>query len=134
MVDESAPKRATAVIATVKGDIHDIGKNIVALMLKNHGFTVVDLGRDVPNEEVIRAAEEHEAAVVLLSALLTTTMERMGECAEMMRQKQMKSALMVGGAVVTPAFAKQIGALYSADAAQAVEVAKKAARERGYAF
>ncbi len=134
MVDESAPKKATAVIATVKGDIHDIGKNIVALMLKNHGFTVVDLGRDVPNEEVIRAAEEHEAAVVLLSALLTTTMDRMGECAEMMRQKQMKSALMVGGAVVTPAFAEQIGALYSADAAEAVEVAKRAARERGFAF
>ena len=95
---------------------------------------MVDLGRDVPNEEVIRAAEEHEAAVVLLSALLTTTMDRMGECAEMMRQKQMKSALMVGGAVVTPAFAEQIGALYSADAAEAVEVAKRAARERGFAF
>lgn len=119
-------KLARVVIATVQGDIHDIGKNIVALMLKNHGFDVIDLGRDVKNECVVQAAKEYQAQIVMLSALLTTTMPRMGEVAQMLRATGLGCTLMVGGAVVTPEYAKEIGALYSKDAAQAVEVAKAA--------
>ena len=129
---EGIEAKATAVIATVKGDIHDIGKNIVGMMLKNHGFEVIDLGRDVPNEVIIEEAKKRNATVVGLSALITTTMPRMGECARLLREQQLKCALMVGGAVVTPEYAQEIGALYSKDAQQAVEVARAAARKRGF--
>jgi len=117
-------ERPVAVFATVEGDIHDIGKNIVALMLGNHGFNVVDLGKDVKAEDIVRAAVEHKADIIGLSALMTTTMVRMEDTVRLVREKGMHIDVMVGGAVVTPAFAESIGARYSSDAVDAVRLAK----------
>ena len=108
----------------MEGDIHDIGKNIVALMLGNHGFNVVDLGKDVKAEDIVRAAVEHKADIIGLSALMTTTMVRMEDTVRLVREKGMHIDVMVGGAVVTPAFAESIGARYSSDAVDAVRLAK----------
>ena len=113
-----------AVIATVEGDIHDIGKNIVGLMLKNNGFAVVDLGRDVKKERVAEAARKYKADVVGLSALLTTTMEKMADTVALLKKEGYSGGIMVGGAVVTPEFAQELGVHYSSDAAQAVTLAK----------
>lgn len=117
--------KPVVVIATVEGDIHDIGKNLVALMLKNHGFQVIDLGKDVPKEEIVRAAKENNARIIALSALMTTTMQRMKEVIVYARQQGVDAKIMVGGAVITRDYAEQIGADgYSADAAEAVKIAK----------
>ena len=114
------------VIATVEGDIHDIGKNLVALMLKNHGFQVIDLGKDVPKEEIIRAAQEHNADIIALSALMTTTMQRMKEVVDYAREQNVQAKIMIGGAVITQEYADEIGADgYSGDAAEAVKLAKR---------
>lgn len=128
-----ATERPVAVFATVEGDIHDIGKNIVALMLGNHGFNVVDLGKDVKAEDIVRAAAEHKADIIGLSALMTTTMVRMEDTVRLVRERGMNVDVMVGGAVVTPAFAESIGARYSSDAVDAVRLAKSimAARKAG---
>lgn len=116
----------TVVIATVKGDIHDIGKNLVALMLKNHGFTVVDLGKDVPKEEIIRAAKEHQARIIALSALMTTTMQEMKNVINFAKTEGVEAKVMIGGAVITQEYADEIGADgYSKDAADAVKLAQK---------
>ncbi len=114
------------VIATVEGDIHDIGKNLVALMLKNYGFRVIDLGKDVPKEEIIRAAKENDAQIIALSALMTTTMRRMKEVIEYAKAEGVRAKVMIGGAVITEDYAEEIGADgYSADAADAVKLAKR---------
>lgn len=114
------------VIATVEGDIHDIGKNLVALMLKNYGFKVIDLGKDVSKEEIIKAAKEHNAQIIALSALMTTTMQRMREVIEFARENQVAAKVMIGGAVITRDYAEEIGADgYSKDAADAVKLAKR---------
>ena len=114
------------VIATVAGDIHDIGKNLVALMLKNYGFRVIDLGKDVPRETIVEEAVKSQAQVIALSALMTTTMQEMKRVVEYAREKQVKAKIMIGGAVITPEYAAEIGAdAYSRDAAEAVRVAKK---------
>ncbi|MGN0377183.1 MAG: cobalamin-dependent protein, partial [Suilimivivens sp.] len=114
------------VIATVAGDIHDIGKNLVAMMLKNYGFRVIDLGKDVPRETIIEAAREHHAAIIALSALMTTTMQEMKHVIEYAKQQQITAKVMIGGAVITQDYADEIGAdAYSKDAAEAVRVAKK---------
>lgn len=124
--ESSGGDMPVVVIATVEGDIHDIGKNLVALMLKNHGFQVIDLGKDVPKEEIIRAAREHNADIIALSALMTTTMQRMKEVAAYAREQEVRAKIMIGGAVITQEYADEIGADgYSADAAEAVKVAKK---------
>jgi 5-methyltetrahydrofolate--homocysteine methyltransferase len=123
----SGEKYGTVVICTVHGDIHDIGKNIVAMMLENHGFHVVDLGKDVPNEEVVRAAEEHNAALVCLSSLLTTTMPEMEKVGNLLKQAGLPAKLMIGGAVVTEEYALSIGAHYSRDAVEAANLAKRLA-------
>lgn len=116
------------VIATVEGDIHDIGKNLVALMLKNYGFKVIDLGKDVPKETIIAAAKEHNAKIIALSALMTTTMQRMREVIEEARKEGLTSKVMIGGAVITEDYADEIGADgYSKDAADAVKLAKRLA-------
>jgi len=113
------------VIATVEGDIHDIGKNLVAMMLKNYGFRVVDLGKDVPKEQIIQKAMEEHADIIALSALMTTTMQRMKEVVTAVKEKGLKTKVMIGGAVTTPEFMKEIGADgYAKDAAEAVKVAK----------
>jgi len=118
--------KARIVIATVKGDIHDIGKNIVALMLKNYGFKVYDLGKDVSAEEIIKAAKEKGAKIIGLSALMTTTMMEMKTVIELAKKEGLTAKFMVGGAVVTESFAKEIGADgYSEDAYSAVKLANK---------
>ena len=116
----------TIVIATVKGDIHDIGKNLVALMLKNYGFDVIDLGKDVPKEDIIKSAAANNASIIALSALMTTTMKEMKNVIDYAKEQNIGAKIIVGGAVVTPEYAKEIGADgYSADAADTVRVVKK---------
>ena len=117
---ESRPK---IILATVEGDIHDIGKNIVGLLLANHGFEIFDLGKDVPAADIVKAAMENDVAIVGLSALMTTTMPRMEETILLLKKEKCTCHVMVGGAVVTPEYAKSIGANYSADAVEAVRVA-----------
>lgn len=116
----------TVVIATVQGDIHDIGKNLVGLMLKNHGFHVIDLGKDVSKEAIAEAALTNHAAIIGLSALMTTTMQEMKHVVDYVHEKGIPVRIMIGGAVITPEYAKEIGAdAYSKDAAEAVVVAKR---------
>ena len=125
---EDADPNATPgkiVIATVKGDIHDIGKNLVALMLKNNGFTVIDLGKDVSKEEIVETAIREEADIIALSALMTTTMKEMQEVVDYAKEKGCRSVIMIGGAVITQEYSDDIGAGgYSEDAAQAVKLAQ----------
>ena len=114
------------VIATVKGDIHDIGKNIVGLMLRNYGFKVYDLGKDVSAERIIDEAKSLKAHIVGLSALMTTTMVEMKEVIKLAREESLNCKFMIGGAVVDDEYAKEIGADgYSKDAYEAVKLAKR---------
>ena len=123
--DAAAVDMPVVVIATVEGDIHDIGKNLVTLMLRNYGFQVIDLGKDVPNDEIIRAAQENNAQIIALSALMTTTMQRMREVVAIAKERNLKTKIMIGGAVVTQDYADEIGADgYSRDAAEAVRLAQ----------
>ncbi len=118
----------TIVIGTVKGDLHDIGKNLVASMLEGCGFHVVNLGVDIPAEKFVNAARENNARIICLSALLTTTMGYMKEVIEAVNNSDLKGKvkIMVGGAPVTESFALQIGACgYSDNANSAVSLAKK---------
>ena len=118
--------RGTIVIATVKGDIHDIGKNIVKVLLENYGYTVVDLGRDVDPQKVVEAARRHQAPLVGLSALMTTTVKNMEETISQLRQAGLTCKVMVGGAVLTPEYAAQIGAdFYAKDAKDSVDIARR---------
>jgi len=118
----------TAVIGTIKGDLHDIGKNLVAMMWKGANIEVVDLGTNVPAEKFVAAAREHGASIVGISALLTTTMVGMGEVVAAIRAADLGDVkVIVGGAPVTAEYAASIGAdAYAPDAASAVEVAKQA--------
>lgn len=113
------------ILATVRGDIHDIGKNIVGLMLKNNGFDVLDLGKDVSPELIVGAAREYKPDIVGLSALMTTTMANMEETVRAMRHAGIACEIMVGGAVVTREFADTIGASYARDGVDAVRVAEE---------
>ncbi|WP_026662674.1 homocysteine S-methyltransferase family protein [Butyrivibrio proteoclasticus] len=122
---DSGEKLPSIVIATVHGDIHDIGKNLVALMLKNYGFNVIDLGKDVPREEIIKAAREYDAKIIALSALMTTTMKEMKNVVDLAHAENLDAKIIIGGAVVTQDYADEIGADgYSSDAADAVRVVK----------
>ena len=114
---------ATIVIATVEGDIHDIGKNLVALMLRNYGFRVIDLGKNVPKEEIVKTALLENADFIVLSALMTTTMMEMKEVISHRDACGCKAKVLIGGAVITQSFADEIGADgYSKDAADAVRL------------
>ncbi len=118
-------ERPVIVLATVEGDIHDIGKNIVALLLGNHGFEVVDAGKDVKAEDIVKVAIKHKASIIGLSALMTTTMVRMEDTVKIVQEQKLPFKIMIGGAVVTQAFADSIAAHgYSADAVGAVRLAK----------
>ena len=118
--------RGTIVVATVKGDIHDIGKNIVKVLLENYGYTVVDLGRDVDPSRVVEAVRQHKAPLVGLSALMTTTVKSMEETIAQLRQAELPCQVMVGGAVLTPEYARQIGAdFYAKDAKDSADIAKQ---------
>lgn len=114
--------RGRILIATVEGDIHDLGKNLVGLMLKNSGFEVIDLGKNVSNQKIIKAVKNLKPKVICLSALLTTTMLKMKELKKLLDQQGIKVPLVVGGAVVTAGFAKSFGAHYAKDAVTAVSL------------
>ena len=117
---------AVIILATVKGDIHDIGKNLVALMLKNYGYEVIDLGKDVEAEKIIDTALEKDAAIIGLSALMTTTMMEMKHVVELARERKARAKIIIGGAVVTQSFADEIGADgYSSDAREAVKLVNR---------
>ncbi|ADU64124.1 MAG: homocysteine S-methyltransferase family protein [Pseudodesulfovibrio sp.] len=123
--DGGSADRPVVVMATVEGDIHDIGKNIVCLMLKNYGFDVVDLGKDVAAERIVDAAQERGAAIIGLSALMTTTMVRMEDTVRLVRERGLKTKVIIGGAVVTEKFCTAIGADgWSTDAVRAVKLAQ----------
>jgi len=123
-----AEKKTPIVMATVEGDIHDIGKNIVCLMLKNHGFEVFDLGKDVPAAQIVDEAARVGAKVIGLSALMTTTMVRMEDTVRLVKERGLDMKVMIGGAVVTEAFALSIGADgFSRDAVAAVKLAAELA-------
>ena len=124
-------KKGLIVLATVEGDIHDLGKNIVALLLRNYGFEVIDLGKNVPATRIIEEAILHQADLIGLSALMTTTMERMREVINLARQKNLQKPFLVGGAAVTLEFAESIGAFYARDGIEAVKKASELlARQR----
>ena len=119
-------KKGRLVIATVKGDIHDIGKNIVKTVLENYGYEVLDLGRDVSPETILKAVQEQDIRLVGLSALMTTTLPAMEETIRLLQTLPEPPITFVGGAVVTPEYARQMGAdYYAKDARQSVEIARK---------
>ena len=127
---DSRQELATIVIATVEGDIHDIGKNLVALMLKNYGYRVIDLGKNVPKEEIIETAMEENAKIIALSALMTTTMMEMKEVIFYKEEMGCEAKVIIGGAVITESFAEEIGADgYSKDAADAVKLVERLLKE-----
>jgi 5-methyltetrahydrofolate--homocysteine methyltransferase len=120
-------RKAPFVLATVHGDIHDIGKNIVKLLLENYGFEVIDLGKDVPAEEIVKATVTHRAPLVGLSALMTTTVPAMEETIKQLRKEAPWCKILVGGAVLTKDYAERIGAdYYAKDAMEAVRYAESA--------
>lgn len=121
----SSSSKGKIIVATVQGDIHDIGKNIVKIMLENYGYEVIDLGKDVPIEEVVKRAKEEKIELIGLSALMTTTVENMKKTIEALKENNIKAKVFVGGAVVTKEYATKINAdYYSKDAKSAVEIAK----------
>jgi len=125
LLDEEVPSLGKVVIGSSRGDLHDIGKNLVGIMLKGAGFEVVDLGSDVPAERFVDTAVAEQAQLIGMSALLTTTMSAMKEVVEMVRQRDLCIKTMIGGAPVTQEYAREIGAdAYGYDAANAVETAK----------
>ncbi len=118
------------ILATVKGDIHDIGKNIVKVILENYNYEIIDLGKDVPVESIVQEAAKYDEPIIVgLSALMTTTMKSMEETIKQLRQKGIRCTIVVGGAVLTPEYAKNMGAdYYAKDAKEAVKIAKKVFR------
>lgn len=126
MKDTGLKESKKIVLATVKGDIHDIGKNIVKVLLENYGFTVIDLGKDVAPETVLEAAKREKADIVGLSALMTTTTEAMAETVALLRKELPEVKTVVGGAVLTKEFAEKIGAtFYAKDAMETVRFAQR---------
>lgn len=124
--DDENQKRGIIVIATVAGDIHDIGKNLVALMLKNYGFEVIDLGKDVKSELIIQTAKEKDADIIALSALMTTTMQEMREVVKLRDVNGLKAKVIIGGAVITQSYCDEIHADgFSKDAGEAVVLVKQ---------
>jgi 5-methyltetrahydrofolate--homocysteine methyltransferase len=128
LIRDDAPLIGKVVIGTVQGDLHDIGKNLVGVMLKGAGFEVIDLGNDVAPEQFLTAAREHDARVIGMSTLLTTTMPVMKRAVEMIRAEGLSGKLLtiVGGAPVSSEYAREIGAdAYAYDGLSAVEHVKK---------
>ncbi len=124
-IPEGGKSKATVVLATVKGDVHDIGKNIVKAVVGNYGYRIIDLGKDVSTEAVLDAVEKYHPEVVGLSALMTTTLDSMSETTAAVRAKYPDVIVMVGGAVVTAEYAAGIGALYSKDAREMAEILER---------
>jgi len=127
LLEEGVEAIGKVVICTVKGDLHDIGKNLVKMMLEGSGFEVIDLGVDVSEDKIVEAVKEHKPQVLCLSALLTTTMNQLQVAIDAINAAGIRNdvKIMVGGAPVTQAFSDQVGAdAYTSDAASAAEVAK----------
>jgi 5-methyltetrahydrofolate--homocysteine methyltransferase len=127
LIAQDVPTRGRVVIGSVHGDLHDIGKNLVGIMLRGAGFEVIDLGHDVPPQRFVSQAQEHGASVIGMSALLTTTMQGMRAVVDLLREQGLVSGIktIVGGAPVSAAFAEEIGAdAYGFDAANAVDRVK----------
>ncbi len=125
MVGTDTQPRGTVVVGSVKGDLHDIGKNLVAMMLEGAGFRIIDLGVDVPPAKFLEAARENHAHLVAMSALLTTTMPSMDETVMLIREDGVDAGVIIGGAPVNREYADRIRAHgYASDAAGAVELAK----------
>ena len=126
-IKEDMPAQGKIVIGTVKGDLHDLGKNLVGIMLKGAGFDVIDLGKNVPPEKFIETAIKEDAKLIGMSALLTTTMPVMKEVIDMLKQENLmgKIKTVIGGAPITEEYAKEIGAdAYAFDAAKSIECVK----------
>jgi 5-methyltetrahydrofolate--homocysteine methyltransferase len=115
-------EKGKVLLATVRGDIHDIGKNIVALLLRNYGYCVIDLGKDVKDEVIVEAAKKEKPDVIGLSALMTTTMVNMKDIISLARARGIRTDFLVGGAVVTQAYAESIGASFAKDGVDAVRI------------
>ena len=128
---DSQESRGTLIIGSVKGDLHDIGKNLVVMMLEGGGFNVIDLGIDIDKQDFIKAAKENNADIIGLSALLTTTMPALDEAVQEIKKSGIDVKIMIGGAPVTQDFADKIGADgYSEDASGAVILARKLMKEK----
>ncbi len=124
IVSSDIQEKGTIVIGTVAGDLHDIGKNMVIMMLEGSGFKVIDLGINVPTEKFVKAIEEHQPQIMGLSALLTTTMKQMKNTVETLLTLEPRPKILIGGAPITQKFCDEIGAdAYAADAASAAEIA-----------
>ena len=122
---EVQEKKGKIILATVKGDIHDIGKNIVKIMLENYGYEVIDLGKDVPIETVVETAKKQNIKLIGLSALMTTTVQNMKDTIQAIKDAGIDAKVIVGGAVLTEEYAKKINAdYYAKDAKSSVEIAK----------
>lgn len=123
---EAPVTRGKIILATVKGDIHDIGKNIVKLLLENYGYEVIDLGKDVPPEDIVNAAIKNDVKLVGLSALMTTTLKAMEDTITLLRANEVNCKVIAGGAVLTASYAEKIGAdFYAKDAKEAVDIARR---------
>ena len=132
LVEDGVETKGTVILGTVKGDMHDIGKNLVRMMMEGKGLEVIDIGVDVPTESFLDAAREHNAKLICCSALLTTTMSEMKNVVDAVKASEMngKVKIMIGGAPITQTFCEQIGAdCYTPDAASAAEVALKFCEE-----
>lgn len=123
--EKDIPNIGTAVIGTVKGDLHDIGKNLVTMMMETAVFKVINLGCDVPKDKFVSAAKENNADIVGMSAMLTTTMTYMDDIIEACKEAGIETQYMIGGAPITPEYANKIGAVYTADASSAANKAKE---------
>ena len=125
-------KKEKVILATVKGDIHDIGKNIVKVLLENYGFDVIDLGKDVDPKRIVETAIKEQVCLVGLSALMTTTVVSMEETIRLLREEKPDCKVMVGGAVLNEEYADMIGAdFYGKDAMQSVYYAQRVLKEQG---
>ena len=126
IADKDMPSMGKVLIGTVKGDLHDIGKNLVAMMLESGGFTVINLGIDIAPEKFVAAFKEHQPDIIAMSALLTTTMMHMKDTIELIKEEGFKVKCIIGGAPISQEFADTIGADgYSPDAASAVDLCRK---------
>ena len=123
---EHIESKGKIIVATVKGDIHDIGKNIAKMLLENYGYEVIDLGKDVPIEEVVQTSKEQDIRLIGLSALMTTTVQSMKETIKALKESGATAKIMVGGAVLNPEYADMVGAdYYVKDAQESVKVAQE---------
>jgi len=135
LVRDGVPSRGRVVLGTVQGDLHDIGKNLVGIMLRGAGFEIIDLGNDVAPQRFVEAAREHDARIIGMSALLTTTMPAMSKVVDLVKQEGLgaKVRIIIGGAPVSEEFAQRIGAdAYGFDSAKAVDLVKNLMSEPGH--